>query len=101
MYEIPVRKNVVITQTFERGIQGRCGLGWQFCFFFNFISLSLSLSLIYALLNQNNIGRDIHIHNQNVTINLYFVIFAVVFYPESRSSKFLRNINKYLPYCTV
>ena len=65
------------------------------------LSLSLSLSLIYALLNQNNTGKDIHIHKQDVTINLYFVIFGVVFYSESGSNKFLRNINKYPPYCTV
>jgi len=38
---------------------------------------------------------------QDVIINMFFVIFGVVFYPEGRSSKFLRDINKYLPYWTV
>ena len=52
----------------------------------------LHLCLIYVLLNENITGKDIDTHKQDVIINLYFVIFGAVFYPEDRISKFLRDL---------
>lgn len=94
MYEIPVRENVVRNQPSKQASRRGAACSGILLSPFYFPFLPFMQFFKYT-------GIDINTQKQDFIISLHFVIFEVIFYPEDRSSIFLRNIDKCLPYCAV